>query len=166
MSATVPIPVKAYPPGRRLVHNATGAKLEEGRLVRFTGTLTNGVPNVEYTPAIVADADDTISGSSEWDGVLYEEIENGKNGIMLEGEDMEVELTCSGAISAGSRVIADSNGRVQAFPTPPDLGAPAAGAWRLRLYVLVGKALEATTAAGQKLRVRLRRSIITLFRQG
>jgi len=166
MSVSKEVPVRAYPPGRRLVHNATGADLNAGTLVRFTGTLTDGVPNIEATSAIVADADDTISGSSEWDGVLYEDIKNGKDGIMLEGEGWEVELTANAAISVGDKVIADANGRIQSFPTPPDVGAPAAGAWRLRLYILVGKALESASAAGDKIKVRLRRSVITLFRQG
>jgi len=164
MSVTKPSIVKQIPAERMTVHNATGGKLEQGRLVRLTGGSTGGVPNVEYTAGIVADADDTISGSSDWIGALYEDIEDGKDGVCLVAENMILDLIAGASISLGDRLIATANGQVIPMPTPPDVTAPTTGAWKLRLYILVGKALE-SKSAGERVKVKLRKEIISLFRQ-
>ena len=70
---------------RLSVHNATGATLNAGEIVKLTGSETvAGIPDVEY-PDNVADV---------FLGVLYEDIEDGKEGLCIVG--MEVVEVFSG----------------------------------------------------------------------
>jgi len=51
MSVTKPTIIRAPldQATRITVHNATGTKLEQGSVVRLTGSETGGIPNVEAT---------------------------------------------------------------------------------------------------------------------
>jgi len=156
MSQTQRQVVKALPPGRITVHNGTGGTLSRGTVVRATGGRTDGCPNVGLTTAPIADADNTISGSSNWLGILYEDIKAGEKGVaIIDGEIVEV--TANVAVSVGDILVPDANGRVRPINNT-GVGVPATGAYRVRIQYIVGKAL-ADAAAGEKVKIVIDRAL-------
>jgi len=144
MSETIVSPLKIPHPDRISVHNATGAKIEAGSVVRLTGSETDGVPNIEKT-----------TGKDQVPiGVTYEDIEDGKKGVVLVRGVVEVIVNkdVTQGAWAGLSTVA---GRVEDLDLSPL--APSAGATVSRVRGIVGIFIggAGTQVAGDKVRVLL-----------
>jgi len=144
MSETVVSPLKVPHPDRISVHNATGAKIEAGSVVRIAGGETDGLPNIEKTTS-----KDQIPI-----GVTYEDIEAGKKGIVLVRGIVEVVVNkdVTEGWWAGLSTVA---GRVEDLDVTPL--APGAGVTVSRLRGIVGIFIggAGTQVAGDKVKVLL-----------
>jgi len=144
MSETTKSPLVIPHPDRISVHNATGAKIEAGSVVRLTGTETDGVPNIEKTDA---KGDKVI-------GVTYEDIENGKKGIVLVRGIVDVIV--NGDVTQGEFAgLSTSPGRVEDVDVTAL--APAAGATVSKRRSIIGIFIggAGTQVAGDKVRLLL-----------
>jgi len=115
MSETIVSPLKIPHPDRISVHNATGAKIEAGSVVRLTGTETDGVPNIEKT-----------DGLHEVPiGVTYEDIEDGKKGVVLVRGIVEVIVNAdvTQGAWAGLSTVPGRVENLEAGPLTPGAGA-------------------------------------------
>jgi len=112
MSTTLPQAIAMAPPKRILVHNpSTTVDIEQGSVVKLTGTFTDEKPNVEKT---ASNADRAI-------GVAYEDIKAGKDGIVV--VDGIVWVRATGTVTAGEYAMPASDGQA----TNIDLADPATG---------------------------------------
>jgi len=148
MSATKAPIVKRYPWERITVHNATGAKLEAGRVVKHAGSETDGIPNVELTSG----QDDTPLG------VLLEDIENGKKGVCAVAGEVDVQV--SGDVTpgrfAGLSDVTGQEGRVRVLDVAA-LGDQASGVQGLKIRCYIGVFIGGigTQVAGDKVRMKI-----------
>lgn len=135
---TKPVPIKEYPPGKTLVHNATGSDMTLGQVVRLTGSETNGVPNAEPTDAL-----DEIAF-----GVLYEDIPDGEDGICIDGDGWKVEVVVNADVTQGAYAgLSTAPGRVE------DLDLVAGAKTRTIIGIFIGGA--GTETAGDKVTMRI-----------
>lgn len=84
------VKVPLIPASRISVHNATGSKLGIGTAVKMTGTETTGIPNVAACNAL----------TDAFLGVLYEDIEDGKDGLCVCGAEI-VEIVVNAEVTQG-----------------------------------------------------------------
>jgi len=124
------------PASRITVHNATGAKLSQGQVVKLTGSETNGIPNVAATTAL---SDVPL-------GVLFEDIENGEDGICVVGQEV-VKVVVNADVTQGNFAgLSTTAGRVE------NLGTVTPGAGTTKRVSIVGLFIGGarTQAAGDK----------------
>jgi len=148
MSKTQKPVIAGFPPGRITVHNATGAKLSGGTVVCFTGTQTNGKPNVEATNAI----DDRAIG------VLYEDIEDGEDGVCIIGDGEIVEVVVNADVTPGEYAgLSTVAGRVENLS---NIAVPGAGV--TNRVTIIGRFLGGfgTQAAGDKVKMMIMHGLV------
>jgi len=137
---------KMHPTDLMLVHNATGADLSKGTVVRATGSETNGVPNIEATDAL-----DEVPL-----GVLYEDVKDGEDGLCVIGEGCVVEVTVNADVTQGGFAgLSTVAGRVENL----DTAAPGAGATKIRTIIGIFKGGAGVQSAGDKVELILMRGI-------
>jgi len=141
MSVTKPTIIRAPldQATRITVHNATGTKLDQGSVVNLTGTETGGVPNVEKTVAL----DDRAIG------VLYEDIEDGGDGVCVVGQEI-VDVIVNADVTQGEYAgLSTVAGRVENL----DVSAPGTGATKIRTIIGIFIGGAGTQSAGDKVKM-------------
>jgi len=141
MSVTKPTIIRAPldQATRITVHNATGGKLDQGSVVKLTGSETGGVPNVAKTTAL----DDRAIG------VLYEDIEDGKDGVCVIGQEI-VDVVVDADVTQGEYAgLSTTAGRVENL----DVSVPTAGTTVIRTIIGIFIGGAGTQSAGDKVKM-------------